>query len=179
MAKECPKCRLLNPPEAQRCDCGYDFESGRVEQSYITAKPKREGAWGWMWPSVADLESAMLASRRGFWAAGACAVMTGLLALLALAGVEAVRARGFDASALGDGAIFAAIAFGLWRYSRIAAWAGLLIYLFERVVMWSDTGLANPAVAVILTLAFAAGIRGTHAVHRLRNATAPAPNGAL
>lgn len=22
---ECPNCRLLNPPQSQRCDCGYDF----------------------------------------------------------------------------------------------------------------------------------------------------------
>ena len=27
---ECPHCGLINPPEAQRCDCGYDFESGKV-----------------------------------------------------------------------------------------------------------------------------------------------------
>ena len=25
MAIECPQCGLLSPPEAQRCDCGYDF----------------------------------------------------------------------------------------------------------------------------------------------------------
>jgi hypothetical protein len=27
MSKECPKCGLANPLEAQRCDCGYDFET--------------------------------------------------------------------------------------------------------------------------------------------------------
>jgi hypothetical protein len=24
---ECPACNLTNPESAQRCDCGYDFES--------------------------------------------------------------------------------------------------------------------------------------------------------
>lgn len=37
MSQECPRCRLLNPDEALRCDCGYDFASRRVEQSYLLA----------------------------------------------------------------------------------------------------------------------------------------------
>lgn len=40
MDKRCPKCRLINPPEAERCDCGWDFVMGRQEGSYI--RPKRE-----------------------------------------------------------------------------------------------------------------------------------------
>ena len=34
-AKTCPKCGLLNPPGASRCDCGYDFQSQSVEDSYL------------------------------------------------------------------------------------------------------------------------------------------------
>jgi hypothetical protein len=34
----CPKCGLVNPPSAQRCDCGYDFVTGTVEQSYVSAR---------------------------------------------------------------------------------------------------------------------------------------------
>lgn len=30
---ECPQCRLVNPPTAQRCDCGHDF----VAQHHSTA----------------------------------------------------------------------------------------------------------------------------------------------
>jgi hypothetical protein len=36
LVKECPKCRLVNPPEALRCDCGYDFASGQMKRSYLT-----------------------------------------------------------------------------------------------------------------------------------------------
>ena len=32
---ECPKCGLINPESAIRCDCGYDFKSGKVEDSYL------------------------------------------------------------------------------------------------------------------------------------------------
>jgi hypothetical protein len=34
-AMDCPRCGLLNPPEARRCDCGYDFTKGTVEQAYF------------------------------------------------------------------------------------------------------------------------------------------------
>jgi hypothetical protein len=27
---ECPNCKLLNPPGALRCDCGYDFASDKI-----------------------------------------------------------------------------------------------------------------------------------------------------
>jgi hypothetical protein len=36
-AKDCPKCGLVNPPSAQRCDCGYDFVSRTTERSYLGA----------------------------------------------------------------------------------------------------------------------------------------------
>jgi hypothetical protein len=36
--KTCPKCRLINPPEAERCDCGWDFVAARQERSYLPRK---------------------------------------------------------------------------------------------------------------------------------------------
>jgi hypothetical protein len=33
--RHCPRCSLYNPPEAVRCDCGYDFATGNVEESYL------------------------------------------------------------------------------------------------------------------------------------------------
>jgi len=32
--KTCPKCKLGSPDEALRCDCGYDFETKRLEKSF-------------------------------------------------------------------------------------------------------------------------------------------------
>ena len=35
----CPRCGLINPETAQRCDCGYDFISKSVQESYLTSTP--------------------------------------------------------------------------------------------------------------------------------------------
>jgi hypothetical protein len=36
----CPCCGLLNPPEARRCDCGYDFEDRQVRDSYVSSNER-------------------------------------------------------------------------------------------------------------------------------------------
>ena len=38
---ECPRCGLLNPDTAIRCDCGYDFQSRTVEKAYFTQQLPR------------------------------------------------------------------------------------------------------------------------------------------
>ena len=37
----CPRCGLANPGSAPRCDCGYDFETKRIEESYLTRRGQR------------------------------------------------------------------------------------------------------------------------------------------
>jgi hypothetical protein len=32
---ECPTCGLINPDDAKRCDCGYDFELQNVKRPYL------------------------------------------------------------------------------------------------------------------------------------------------
>jgi len=33
--RKCPRCGLFNPENAQRCDCGYDFQKGTVKKAYF------------------------------------------------------------------------------------------------------------------------------------------------
>lgn len=40
-ALDCPRCGLINPPDAQRCDCGWDFVTRQQEHSYLEAKHHR------------------------------------------------------------------------------------------------------------------------------------------
>lgn len=128
------------------------------------------GRWNWVWPNVDTQSGAAWATKQAFWAAVLVAVVTSGFALLGAVGVGFVRAWGFDAWALVDGIIFGAIAVGLWMHSRVAAWAGLVLYGGERAYMWSTIGVKNPVIAAIFILAFIGGIRGTSALHRLERA---------
>jgi cytochrome bd-type quinol oxidase subunit 2 len=38
--KACPNCKLINPPEAVRCDCGYNFVSKKANANLQTKAPK-------------------------------------------------------------------------------------------------------------------------------------------
>ena len=38
---QCPRCKLLNPDSAKRCDCGYDFETQTVEKSFVSESTAR------------------------------------------------------------------------------------------------------------------------------------------
>src|SRR6516165_11169956 len=44
-AKDCPRCGLVNPPEAVRCVCRFDFPTGRVLGSLIPHGPNPVGPW--------------------------------------------------------------------------------------------------------------------------------------
>jgi hypothetical protein len=42
----CPRCGLINPSSAKRCDCGYDFQTQSVEQPYKAAPAEVAGSTG-------------------------------------------------------------------------------------------------------------------------------------
>jgi hypothetical protein len=39
---DCPRCGLINPTTASRCDCGYDFQTQTVEQPFYQQKLPRD-----------------------------------------------------------------------------------------------------------------------------------------
>jgi ABC-type proline/glycine betaine transport system permease subunit len=134
-----------------------------------------------LWPAVETAEQARAAARQGMWAAVIVAAITVLFVALMRVGVNPLEGTTFDASALVDALLFAAIAWGIQRGSRIAAVAGLGLYLVERAYLWSQTGVqvGGLFVAAALTLAFVHGVRGTFALQRLRTRPATTAQAAL
>ncbi len=88
---QCPRCRLENPPTAQRCDCGYDFPTGQVRVSYLPAPEQsanRVASFAGLVPRV----GALLIDASIFWAIGmGIALALGFLSN-PLAAVERARA---------------------------------------------------------------------------------------
>jgi hypothetical protein len=39
---QCPACGLVNPTTAQRCDCGFDFPSGKMKGSLLSTQELRK-----------------------------------------------------------------------------------------------------------------------------------------
>ncbi len=131
----------------------------------VTEKPSR---WRALWPDVDDVVSAKDASRQGMWAAIIVGGVTAILAPLGFLGV--------DAWALCDAVLFFSIAWGIYKVSRTAAVAGLLLFLLERIVMFTQTRQTGGIVALVLLLAFGNGARGAFAYRRLmRTQDCPTP----
>jgi len=120
---------------------------------------KTDSRWRGLWPEVEDLETARSASRQGMWAAVIVAVLTAIVAAFGFLGA--------DASAFIDAVLFGLIAFGIYRVSRVAAVAGLLLFVLERVMMFAQTRQTGGFVSLFLLLAFVHGVRGAFAYRRL------------
>ncbi len=118
----------------------------------------------WFWPKVSDRKNAQFAITEACLVAVALAVITAILAT-----VEVLRpaTEGPGAEAFVSPVVFAGIAFGIYRKSRLAAISGLALYLAERAYVLVKVGPSIGFIPVLVALAFLHGVRGTFAYHKL------------
>lgn len=86
---DCPNCRLINPPEAERCDCGYDFlrshkmtmgAGGELIGAASSVRPKEPGAGAGFY--VMQFLTAVLQLHRLVWYGASCLFALWLLSKL-------------------------------------------------------------------------------------------------
>ena len=119
------------------------------------------------------LESAKDASRQGMWGAIAVAAITGLAVLEELPTLKPLVDPPLVVPQI---LLFLAIEYGMFRFSKAAAIAGLVcflassLYALARFIAQSGSFRFTLLLASALILAFVNGIRGTFAYHRLLKA---------
>jgi hypothetical protein len=131
--------------------------------------PMNQGTW--FWPDVSDLDGAHDATRYGMWCAILVSGVTVLFVMLWFLGLKLPLAA---PSALLDAMLFAIIAYGLYKHSRIAAVAGFTLFLIERIYAYMMTGsiLGVGVLGIIMLFGFFNGIRGAFAYQKLSAAAA-------
>ena len=122
----------------------------------------------WFWPRITDVDSAKKASKQGYWACTFCVGTTLLFVVLSLFGKGLLDA---DLSALLDVLFFMIIGWGIYKMNRLAAVAGLFLYLLERILMWAEYGQGNSGLTAIICLMFVNSVRGTFEYHKYRKET--------
>ena len=133
------------------------------------AVPQRKKS-NWWWPEVGTLEQARAEAMGGVAVACIIAAVTSGFALYAAFQEPVLNITVWS---FVDAFLFGAIAIGLWRLSRVAAVAGLLLYLFEQGYQWATIGPKAPVMAVFFILFLVHAVRGTFSHHNLRKLVTP------
>ena len=112
-------------------------------------------------------------------AAAIVATVTTVLAFSSMRGSEVAKTLGVGASAVVDALLFIMVGFGIWRYSRVAAVSGLLLFIAERLFLWATARHRPGGLAVLLLLGFVNGVRGTFAYHRFTTTSSDQLHGSV
>jgi hypothetical protein len=126
------------------------------------------------------MEGAKDAMKVGMWCAILVAAFTTIFTVLAFVGI---RLMGSSPLALIDALLFAGVAYGISKYSRVAAIVGFVLFVIEKIAALISTGsfLGVGAMGVVILIGLLNGVRGALAYHKLlaaRTAVAVPPVGA-
>lgn len=128
----------------------------------------------WFWPDVSTRKNALFAITEAFW------VMMGVACLLLLfTFVDFAHGWEVDDRLLGfaEAALLAGIALGIRQKSRIAAVAGLALYVLGRIGLWAATGRPGSlSLTILVALALLHGVRGAFAFHNFAPIPADTPS---
>ncbi|MCU0565283.1 MAG: hypothetical protein MUF49_01640 [Oculatellaceae cyanobacterium Prado106] len=126
-------------------------------------QPKKQN---WLWPEINDLPSAQSAAMQGTSMCIVIVVFSWIIALI----VTAMGVTPNFQLLIGASLLYGLIAFLIAKMSRLAAIAGLILYLVDRVAFISQNGSngASAGIMVVFIIAFISSIRGTFAYHQIR-----------
>lgn len=123
----------------------------------------------WLWPPIDDVSDSIKVARSGSAAAFLCAIVTGALTWFSTKGHSLIE--GLSALAYIDAVIFLIVGFGILKMSRIAALAGLGIYIWGKYDLWQTMGpsaFRAPYLIILFTIYFINSVRGTFAYHSMK-----------
>jgi hypothetical protein len=129
----CPKCRLVNPSSAMRCDCGYDFETGLVGESFLSpreqalnqARPINPRASGTAFAAAAVVVVIVLGLARLSGPKGPIGGATYVIAVLGLILVAVGGVLLVSKTQRADAGLPVAVGLGAW----VGLYAGLAVLL--------------------------------------------------
>ncbi len=126
----------------------------------------------WIWPTTENFYESRQAAGLGAGTAIFCGIVTGVVTWFATHGKSLLP--GIDATSYIDAGIFLIIGFFIMRMSRIAAVAGLLVYVWGQYeMMKTNGGHMNYFLVFMFTMNFINGIRGTFAWHEFNRHAEP------
>ncbi len=138
-------------------------EEGQQRQNFILK---------WIWPPLPDEPSARSAIKGGFWACIFIVVVN--TAIGAYAFEENRKVDGYyDAWVLVDAALFAIIAWRLWKNSRTWSVIGLILWAMELVDKLRNATATFGVITILIFLAILNAARGTFVLHKLRIVKGP------
>ncbi len=120
----------------------------------------------WLWPAIDDIEDAKKAAHAGASSAFLVGGVTGIVTVLHLCGVRFLP--DWDAGNFADAVIFLVLGFFIYRFSRIAAVAALLLYVGGQILMMKAVGFRFSVLPILFTLYFVSAIRGTFEYHNFK-----------